>query len=83
MLEGLILYGVFSTIISIAIFFLAVTDKEKLYMYYGYPKYIYNNSRLNVFGVLLTFLLCFILIPVHYILWFGYWLIHVGRKGQV
>ena len=80
MIEGLILYGVFSIIISMAVFFLAVTDEKKLYMYYGCPKYIYDNSELNVFGVLLSFSLCFVLIPVYYLLWLGYWLIHVGRK---
>ena len=80
MLEGMILYGVFTTIVSITVFFLAVTDEKRRYMYYGCPKYIYNNSTLNVFGVLVTFLLYFIFIPVYYILWFGYWLLHVGRK---
>lgn len=80
MLEGLILYGVLTTIISMAVFFLAVTDEKRLYMYYGCPKYIYDNSTLNAFGVFIAFLLCFIFVPVYYILWFGYWLLHVGRK---
>lgn len=79
-MEILIYYEIFSILISIIIFFLAVTDEKKLYMYYGCPKYIYNNSKLNVFGVFLVFLLCFILGPVYYLLWFIYWLFHVGRK---
>lgn len=80
MLEVLILCEIFSIIISIALFFITFTDKSGICMYYGCPKYIYDNSTLNVFGVILVFLLFFILMPIYYIIWFWYWLFHVGRK---
>ena len=48
--------------------------------YYGTPKYIYNNSNLNWFGVIMLSFLIFILIPAYYIICFIYWICHVGRK---
>lgn len=80
MLNGLIIYGVFSIIISASAFFAAAIGEKSLYMYCCCPKYIYDNSDLNVFGVIIVFLLLFALMPLYYVLWFGYWLIHVGRK---
>lgn len=82
MLEVLILCEIFSIIISIALFFITFTDKSGICMYYGCPKYIYDNSTLNVFGVILVFLLFFILMPIYHIIWFWYWLFHVGRKAK-
>ena len=81
-MELLISYGILSILISMAIFILAVTDNKesKEYMYWGCPKYIYNHSKLNIFGVMLVYLFFFILFPIYYVLWFIYWLVHVGRK---
>ena len=73
----LIYYYLISTFVSIGIFILT---KDEKYMYYYCPKWIYKNTKCNIFGVLLIFLLLFILAPVYYLLWFIYWLCHVGRK---
>ena len=81
MLEILIITALVSTIVSVALFFLTITDCEN-YKYYYCPQYIYDNSTFNVFGVLLMFLLMFIMIPLYYLLWFGYWICHVGRKDN-
>lgn len=76
----LISYLILSTIISFALFLLIVTDERKLYMYHYCPKYIRENTKCNALGVFLIWLLMFAMIPVYYLLWFGYWLCHVGRK---
>ena len=55
-------------------------EEKKLYMYHYCPKYIRENTKCNALGVFLIWLLMFVIIPVYYLLWFGYWLCHVGRQ---
>lgn len=44
------------------------------------PKWLYNNSKVNKFGVVLYFILLSLIIPEYYLLMFLYWVTHVGRK---
>lgn len=62
------------------IVFLASPYILKLQKYYGSPKYIYENSRLNIVGVFFSSVLCFMLFPLYYICMFIYWIFHIGRK---
>lgn len=59
--------------------FFSYIKKQDIY-YYGSPKYIYNNSTLNVFGTLMLSLIILFLAPIYYLLWLIYWLCHVGRR---
>ena len=76
----LISYLTLSTIISFALFSTIMADERKLYMYIYCPKYIRENTKCNALGVFLIWLLMFMIIPVYYLLCFGYWLCHIGRK---
>ena len=53
---------------------------DSLYIHYGSPKYIYDNSKLNWFGAVVSFLGLFLLFPVYYLMLGIYWLFHIGRK---
>lgn len=44
------------------------------------PRDLYDNTKLNWFGVIVAFLGLFLLFPVYYLLLGLYWLFHVGRK---
>lgn len=68
-------------IVGVIIFYVTITDKKN-YMYCLSPKWIYDNSKLNIFGTILLFLFLMLLIPTYYILWFIYWLCHVGRGDK-
>ena len=61
---------------SILVFRESIRDEE----YYGTPKYIYDHSYLNVFGVILSTIGLILLCPLYYLLYFIYWLCHVGRR---
>ena len=50
---------------------------EKIERYFLSPKYIRIHSNMNSFGVILTFILLFILAPCYYIILFVYWICHV------
>ena len=44
------------------------------------PKYMYNNTRMNWFGVYLVTIFAFLIEPIGSIIRFIYWLCHVGRN---
>lgn len=46
----------------------------------GSPKYLYDNSKLNIVGVILTTVVLIILLPIYYGYLLLYWIFHVGRK---
>lgn len=74
------IYTISSPIVSVLLFLGTLYDEKKLY--YGCPNYIYRNSKLNKFGVFLLFLFFLILVPLYYLMWFVYWICHVGRKEE-
>ena len=74
MVTGIAVY----IVISIAVSLSMITSD--IPTYFGCPKYIYDHSKLNVFGVIGSSIILFCLIPLYYILWFLYWIGHVGRK---
>ena len=75
MVEALMSYIVISGFIT-----LLLLNSGALKDYYGSPKYIYNNSIMNIIGVILCTILFFILTPWYYFIMFIYWICHVGRK---
>ena len=48
---SIIIYEIFSMMISAILFFTFLTEKK---YYFGCPKYIYLNSKLNLFGTITT-----------------------------
>lgn len=74
-MEILAIWGFMSTVISLTLLFEGSCSKGLVF-----PKEIYKNTTLNKFGALSLSLLILFMCPVYYILCFGYWLCHVGRK---
>ena len=68
----LVLYGVIS--LAGSIFLLSYFFDGKSF---GSPKYIYGNSTMNIFGVILSVIILFILFPLYYIILFIYWICHI------
>lgn len=50
------------------------------YNYYASPKDLYESSKMNIFGVILSSIGIFIICPTYYIFLFTYWICHIGRK---
>lgn len=44
------------------------------------PRCLYENSEMNICGVLLVFVLLVICVPLYYLVVFLYWITHVGRR---
>ena len=70
------LYIPFQIIILYCIFF----ETDGIEGEWGTPKYIYDNTDCNMFGCILITLLGIVLIPVYYIIYFIYFICHIGRK---
>lgn len=66
-------------LISVYIFVFNLTEGKN---YAGFPKSLYKKTKLNAFGVGLVFSFLFCVAPFYYLIWFGYWLIHVGRREK-
>ena len=77
LLEGLLVFIILSSIVSVVVFISALNENM---IYYGCPTYIYDHSNFNIFGTILLFLFFLILVPVYYLMWFVYWICHVGRS---
>ena len=54
------------------------TDKPE--EYFISPRFIYDNTKLNIFGVILISLLIFLIATYYYIIIFIYWITHIGRR---
>ena len=48
--------------------------------YWGCPNYIYDNTKMNIFGVMTIFTVLLCIMPFYYIGWFIYWAFHIGRE---
>ena len=44
------------------------------------PKQLYESNDLNMFGCCIVFILGFVFDPLLYILYFIYWICHIGRR---
>lgn len=65
---------------TISLLLIVLSTEYKATRYYGCPKYIYENSKLNKFGVFASVLVLAVAFPLYYIFWFVYWLCHIGRE---
>ena len=66
-------------IVGVIIFYAMITDKKN-YMYYLSPKWIYDNSKLNIFGTILLFF-CFNVVNSNLLYFMVYLLVMSCRKG--
>lgn len=75
----IIYYSVPQVILSVKIF----AEDDMIYGYhYLSPMYIHEEfDKLNWLGVILLWLLCFILFPGVYVAYFLEWLFTVGRRN--
>lgn len=45
-----------------------------------YPSWMYENTKINKFGCIITCIVLWILFPIWSIIAFVWWIFHVGRK---
>ena len=69
-----------SFISALMIMMIFITPKETRPMYMLCPSHLYRSTKLNVFGVMIIFILLLVPLLTYYAFWFVYWLFHVGRK---
>ena len=81
MYEIIWLYVIMAVVFGIIFFWMWCDEKDKKYDYFLSPKYIYENTKMNVLGVIFSTIFLFILSPFYYIFLFIYWIFHIGRKS--
>ena len=67
------IYSIFN-IIGIVMFVVSYSECE---YYWGCPNYNFYHTTMNKFGSTTLSVVCFVFVPLYFILWFIYWICHV------
>lgn len=71
------LYLFISVVASLGLIREFIDDPEE---YIGSPKNLYEESEMNILGVLITVIVLAFCVPLYYIVIFSHWITHVGRR---
>lgn len=70
-----ILISIYFTVVAFDVWFDGDLDEYPLS-----PKNIWEESEMNILGIILALIFLLIFIPVYYLVIFLHWICHVGRR---